>query len=185
MTKQTKPLPLKLSKVPYIQTGQSTTQYIEKLKEFCVTFHSEIKDIQFNSEKEKASYFMWLMINSNEPQYKTLRLIYEFQKNEKNNKEILDNIFTHVELINIYSKKVNSQSFEERAIRTMAEVYYWGDMTVKEIVLQLINIKLLPKNDSNNKALSDDHISLITSFISTFPDFDPDMRRSQIKQVVT
>ena len=63
----------------------------------------------------------------------------------------------------------------------MAEVYYWGDMTVKEIVLQLINIKLLPKNDQNNKALSDDHISLITSFISPLPDFDPDMRRSQIK----
>ena len=65
MTKETKPVPLKLSNVPYIQTGQSTNQYIEKLKEFCVTFHSEVKDIQFNSDKEKASYFMWLMINSN------------------------------------------------------------------------------------------------------------------------
>jgi viroplasmin and RNaseH domain-containing protein len=65
MSKQTKPLPLKLSKVPFIQTGESIDQYIEKLKEYCVTFHSEVKDIQFNSEKEKASYFMWLMINSN------------------------------------------------------------------------------------------------------------------------
>ena len=82
------------------------------------------------------------MINSNEPQYKTLRLIYEFQKSEINNKEILDNIFTHVELINIYSKKVNSQSFEERAIRTMAEVYYWGDMTVKEIVFPWIVVRV-------------------------------------------
>lgn len=181
MTKVTKPVPLKLSNVPYIQTGQSTNQYIEKLKEFCVTFHSEVKDIQFNSDKEKASYFMWLMINSNEPQYQTLRLIYEFQRSDISNQEILDNIFTHVELINIYSKKVNSQSFEERAIRTMAEVYYWGDMTVKEIVLQLINIKLLPENDTDNKALSDDHIKLITSYISPFPDFDPDMRRSQTK----
>ena len=169
MTKETKPVALKLSKAPYIQTGQSSNQYIEKLKEFCVTFHSEVKDIQFNSDKEKASYFMWLMINSNEPQYQTLRLIYEFQKSEINNKEILDNIFTHVELINIYSKKVNSQSFEERAIRTMAEVYYWGDMTVKEIVLQLINIKLLPKNDQNNKALSDDHISLCLLYTSPSP----------------
>ena len=185
MTKQAKPLPKKLSKVPYIQTGESIDQYIEKLKERCVTFHSEVKDIQFNSEKEKASYFMWLMINSNEPQYQTLRLIYKFEKSELKDKEILDKIFSQVEIINSYRNDINSQTFEERAIRTMAEVYYWGDMTVKEIVLQLINIKLLPRNNSNNKALSDDHISLITSFISTFPDFDPDMRRSQIKQVVT
>ena len=185
MSKQTKPLSLKLSKVPFIQTGESIDQYIEKLKEYCVTFHSEVKDIQFNSEKEKASYFMWLMINSNEPQYQTLRLIYKFEKSELKDKEILDKIFSQVEVINTYGNDINSQTFEERAIRTMSEVYYWGDMTVKEIVLQLINIKLLPRNDSNNKALSDDHISLITSFISTFPDFDPDMRRSQIKQVVT
>ena len=185
MTKQTKPLPKKLSKVPYIQTGESIDQYIEKLKERCVTFHSEVKDIQFNSEKEKASYFMWLMINSNEPQYQTLRLIYKFEKSDLKDKEILDKIFSQVEIINSYRNDINSQTFEERAIRTMAEVYYWGDMTVKEIVLQLINIKLLPRNNSNNKALSDDHISLITSFISTFPDFDPDMRRTQIKQVVT
>ena len=181
MSKQTKPLPKKLSKVPYIQTGESIDQYIEKLKERCVTFHSEVKDIQFNSEKEKASYFMWLMINSNEPQYQTLRLIYKFEKSELKDKEILDKIFSQVEIINTYRNDINSQTFEERAIRTMAEVYYWGDMTVKEIVLQLINIKLLPKNDQNNKALSDDHISLITSFISPLPDFDPDMRRSQIK----
>ena len=181
MSKQTKPLPKKLSKVPYIQTGESIDQYIEKLKERCVTFHSEVKDIQFNSEKEKASYFMWLMINSNEPQYQTLRLIYKFEKSELKDKETLDNIFSQVESINTYRNNLESQSFEERATRTMAEVYYWGDMSVKEIVQQLTHIKLLPEFDADNKSLFEDHIKLITSYIGAFPEFDADMRRSQIK----
>ena len=181
MSKQTKPLPKKLSKVPYIQTGESIDQYIEKLKERCVTFHSEVKDIQFNSEKEKASYFMWLMINSNEPQYQTLRLIYKFEKSELKDKEILDKIFSQVERINTYGNDINSQTFEERAIKTMAEVYYWGDMSTKEIVQQLTHIKLLPEYDADNKSLFEDHIKLITSYIGAFPEFDADMRRSKIK----
>ena len=181
MSEQTKPLPKKLSKVPYIQTGESIDQYIEKLKQRCVTFHSEVKDIQFNSEKEKASYFMWLMINSNEPQYQTLRLIYKFEKSELKDKEILDKILSQVEIINTYGNDINSQTFEEHAIKTMAEVYYWGDMSAREIVQQLTHIKLLPEYDADNKSLFEDHIKLITSYIGAFPEFDADMRRSQIK----
>ena len=63
----------------------------------------------------------------------------------------------------------------------MAEVYYWGDMSVKEIVQQLTYIKLLPEFDADNKSLFEDHIKLITSYIGVFPEFDADMRRSQIK----
>jgi|TARA_B110000881_G_scaffold221440_1_gene251128 hypothetical protein len=181
MTKQTKPQVLKLSLVPHIQTGESVDQYIEKLKEFCVAFHTEVKDIQFNSEKEKASYFMWLMINSNEPQYQALRLIFQFQKEKAGDSVILDSIFAQVELLDVYRKKVDAQSFEDRAVRTMAEVYYWGDMTVKEIVVQLVSIKLLPERDNDNNSAFDTHLQRITQYVSSFPNFNPDIRRSQIK----
>ena len=117
----------------------------------------------------------------NEPQYQTLRLIYKFEKRELKDKKTLDNIFSQVESINTYRNNIESQSFEERATRTMAEVYYWGDMSVKEIVQQLTHIKLLPEFDADNKSLFEDHIKLITSYIGAFPEFDADMRRSQIK----
>ena len=104
-----------------------------------------------------------------------------FEKNELKDKEILDKIFSQVEIINTYRNDINSQTFEERAIKTMAEVYYWGDMSAREIVQQLTHIKLLPEYDADNKSLFEDHIKLITSYIGAFPEFDADMRRSKIK----
>lgn len=167
-----------MKQIPLHVEKQPINDYLEELLDYCIYFHQVLKGFWFqDSEKIKADYMQMLMERSNESQYVLIRLIYQYRKahKEKSQKEveILGDIFTAIENLKVYRKKVMGQSSKDHEVRMLSEVYCMAGYSATKIVDKLIELNVLQQYDDNQEDLYDNHLRRIHRYMSGFEGFKP------------
>lgn len=177
---------MKLAQVPVHKEKQPVLEYIEQLENYLIDFHHEMKGMFFQLDEERGMLLEFLMEYSNETPYKLFREIHVFKTlhsyrtdNEKlSNQAVeieidaLSSIFALVKELEVYLRKHQAQSENDRRIRSHAEfLYCYNDFSVKEIVEHLIESEILKEYDENANSLFENHLRRIHRYIKDFPSF--------------
>ena len=179
MTKATDKV--KIDPIPaYKEQYQPIGEYLIEIQRYCLTFHNQVKDVYFKTEEEARNFWGYMIHNSSEPQYRILRQIAFTESVLKEegmhlndaNEETVAQIFSILEDLKSYRKNLTSMTYQGIGLKAIVEVYWSGGLSVKEIVSQLIEIKVLAEYDDDNNPEYEKHQDNIRKHVESLKDFD-------------
>ncbi|MDB4135221.1 hypothetical protein N9731_00875 [Gammaproteobacteria bacterium] len=132
----------------------SADKYLESVAATCLHMHKEL--IHDNlvkistgelSEEEGNKFFFYKQMYSDEPQYKLLRLVDEYNKASLDNKpDILFKVIVHVEKGDKYLKGIGRKT-HDRELRLMADLMFSQEMAIGDIAQKLCKLEWHDYND--------------------------------------
>ena len=145
---------------------QTIEEYFDQLMTDCVTLHAKAKDMIKLTDEESGKYLEWYMTFSDEPQYQILRIIslHGLYPPEEQHDNLLK-LGGLLDECRSYNKKLEAQTMHDRWVRCVAEWGWYNNNSVRQIVDQLVKLKLVDDIDRDNATRN------VYRYLKSFPSF--------------